>query len=63
MTQEKVFPRVEVGLEESQSGMDIRDYFAIRILCTMIGNSSMSEEYLVHQAYNYADIMMKRRKE
>ena len=61
MVQEKAFPSTG-DYFSNQTGMDIRDYFAIRILCTMVGTSHMSEEYLVHQAYNYADKMIERRK-
>ena len=64
MSKEKVFPRTGIEWTGSQEGMEIRDYFAIRILCELnVSENSMTDEYLVHHAYTIADLMMQRREE
>ena len=64
MSKEKAFPRTGIEYSDGQKGMELRDYFAIRILCELnVGENSMTDEYLVHHAYSIADIMMQRREE
>ena len=56
----KAFPR-DSGAD--QQGMDLRDYFAAKVLAALIQRNTGRAESWADIAYKYADAMMEARRE
>jgi hypothetical protein len=63
----KAFPKVqEYNICSGSEGMDLRDYFAAKAMQSIIireGQESLVIDDIVFTAYQYADAMMKARKQ
>lgn len=70
MANEKAFPQTITAEQDRydnmDSGMDLRDYFAIKVLQTMLpeGGLTFIEDRIIYskEAYEMADAMMEARK-
>lgn len=49
-------------MQNTNDGMDLRDYFAARVLEQMVARGNYEPDYVVNIAYRLADAMMIRRK-
>lgn len=50
--------------DEYQNGMDLRDYFAAKVMQAMLGsNWTLKDEEIPARAYKMADLMMKAREQ
>ena len=49
-------------MQNTNDGMDLRDYFAARAMEALVSRGNYEPDYVVNIAYRLADAMMTRRK-